>query len=227
MKRHALVLGLLSSSACSGASPAVDAESVAVPPPGRTVSTSSAVVVSPDAPASLPLFDCVAPACVLSDVSIDLPTPQGLIRLRNGSRQPPIDSVPGIYWEARDKAKALDLATTPGETHTHGWAAAGVTNRHRTIVGVLDNVVESPGGELLVVVSQDVGESWELRATIEKPYYMAEVKKLELESPNRWSIIVALEDCAGCGVKIGNYMAKTEDAGKTFTSFYFVGPHGG
>lgn len=164
-------------------------------------------------------FECSPTVCPAKAVVASFELQTRDVVLANTTRSSPLESLPTVLRGAGSMGSVLDFTTTPDESHVLGWVAAALLEDRRTIVGVIDTVIESPGPELIVVTSGDTGETWRRRATIQKPHYTAQVRDVKAMSAKDWIITLDLDDCAGCGVKPGTYLSKTADAGGTFTPF--------
>jgi hypothetical protein len=96
-----------------------------------------------------------------------------------------------------------------------GWADVAIAPDGKTLVGVLDWFVESPGPQLRIVASTDGGATWVERGVIDKPHYSALFEGLVMKA-SEWHLTVQLEDCAGCGVPAGETVYVSTDGGHTW-----------
>jgi len=170
------------------------------------------------------LVGCASPAIavrprssayVAAESAIRLPTEAGDLELETVSSTSAVtDAWPAVRVGA--DAFLLDLRDNPTDTPTFGWRIAKVLADRRTVIGVIESVVEGPGHELHVVVSSDGGRRWIRRGTVQKPHYLAVLRALEIDDAQRFRLVVALDDCADCGVSVGTYAYETRDGGATW-----------
>jgi len=147
--------------------------------------------------------------------AIRLPTEAGVLELETVSSTSAVtEAWPAVRVGA--DAFLLDLRVDPTETPTFGWRMAKVLADRRTVIGVIESVVEGPGDELHVVVSTDGGRHWIRKGTVKKPHYFAELRGLEIDDAKRFRLVVALDDCADCGVTLGTYVYETSDGGEVW-----------
>lgn len=94
-----------------------------------------------------------------------------------------------------------------------GWVGLSELKDKSLWVGVLDWQVESSGEVLELLLTTDAGKSWTRLPAVKKPHYLATFHSLELVSPRHWTLKIALDDCADCGVPLGTRVYETHDAG--------------
>lgn len=111
----------------------------------------------------------------------------------------------------------LDFTTGPDDTPGMGWVGLEALPGQSLWVGVLDWMVESPGSELVLVTSSDAGKSWLRLPAVKKPHDSALFRSLKLKSAREWTLEIALDDCADCGVAKGVRVYDTHDAGLHWT----------
>jgi hypothetical protein len=100
--------------------------------------------------------------------------------------------------------------------HGHAWQDALYIAKTKTIMGILDFEVESPGPQLEIFTSSDGGRSWS-QSTIEKPYYLARFLHAEVFPDGAVRLNVTLDDDYGSGNKPGLYQYLSTDQGATWT----------
>ena len=83
---------------------------------------------------------------------------------------------------------------------------------------IVDHSVEGPGWELMVLFSNDMGESWQLRGCIKKPYYFALLESFEVQSSKDASVIMNLDDSPVPEIAAGRYQTTTRDGGRTWST---------
>ena len=98
------------------------------------------------------------------------------------------------------------------------WVHAAASRGGASLWGIADTNVEAPGWSLLIVRSVDGGRTWH-EATLEKPYYMAELESLHVDESGEGAIVVHLDDDYGTSLTPGRYTSRTRDGGATWSTW--------
>lgn len=87
-----------------------------------------------------------------------------------------------------------------------------------TIVGVLDNAIESPGWELTFCGwrPSDGPRAEITLTTLRKPYYLARLVSFEIDG-DRWTAVIYLDDDYGSPHRVGHYRYISTDRGRTWS----------
>jgi len=123
----------------------------------------------------------------------------------------PIRTVPAAW--VRRGGRWSPVVLPPGDYENAGWQHAAVDGG--VVYGLLDNVIEDPGWELIVMASADGGRTWVERGRFRKPYYYSFARSLSVDG-DRATIAVELFDDLGSGVEEGTYYYRTGDGGRSW-----------
>jgi len=115
----------------------------------------------------------------------------------------PIRSHPTIWRRHRGSWTRLQAPFDEQQLRNHGWMAAAADGD--TIVAALDSRIESTSWDLTIVRSGDGGVTWRAPVKVTKPYYLATLHELRLESDGRTTLVVVVADDYGAGVEPGLY----------------------
>lgn len=123
----------------------------------------------------------------------------------------PIPQV-AILARAADGWREIPLPCFAG----YGWQGVFSADG-QNIWAVLDNEVESPGWNLLVIRSTDGGLTWRRISDVHKPSYLGWFDDLAVGPDGRARLTVRLVDDYTDTIKAGLYHYRTTDAGATWS----------
>ncbi|MHC4800118.1 MAG: beta propeller repeat protein, partial [Planctomycetota bacterium] len=125
-------------------------------------------------------------------------------------------SRPAILVKANDRWLVLPFE---GDLlRGHGWEYVGSTPDRIQMFAVLDNQIEDPGWDLVILASSDGGQTWKLRSTLRKVCYYAGFHDFVMDHKGRGRITILLGDDYTDDIKAGLYHYRTTDAGYTWAS---------
>lgn len=98
-----------------------------------------------------------------------------------------------------------------------GWEYVGSTHDRTQMFAVLDNQIESPGWDLVILASSDGGRTWTLRSTLRKVCYYAGFHDFVMDRKGRGRLTILLNDDYHDDITEGLYHYRTSDGGCTWT----------
>ncbi len=136
-------------------------------------------------------------------------------RLRNRDMDSCRNFLTQLHYRAR-LFRLIDIQDDIESEPRSGWSWVGVQRVDDAIVGVVDWAIENQDHELLLLVSVDQGETFRLRSMVKKPHYMATFKAFSALANGAFELVIALDDCADCGVPLGTYRYRSDDGGRSW-----------
>jgi len=99
----------------------------------------------------------------------------------------------------------------------YGWEYVGANHERTEMFAVLDNQIESPGWNLVILASSDGARTWTLRSTLRKVCYYAGFYDFVMDREGKGRLTILLNDDYTDDIKEGLYHYRTTDAGYIWT----------
>ncbi len=128
-----------------------------------------------------------------------------------------IYTVPTLFVRKKKRWEIIEFPEFQGS----GWDFVGSDSERSRIWAILDHIVEGPGNELYIIVSNDAGNSWKHLSSIRKIHFEAFLSVFRMGHEGAGELIICLEHPDNIHRK-GYYSYKTNDWGRTWKEPYFM-----
>lgn len=124
---------------------------------------------------------------------------------------------PVILRGEKGRWDKLDFDFEPFSEGMQWWAVYESGDGSR-IWAIAQWTREDPGDALEIVLSEDAGRTWRHVATVEKPWYLAELQSMSMDASGHGAIVMYIgADSAGSEQSMGYWRSYTQDWGKSWT----------